>query len=228
MHPPSWTPIRPLRFSGLQAQHADAENAPRPATSRRIRAARASAEPWNGSERRKGRHRGSLIRILDEPMPTVAVVCGSRSDLSTLKGCFDVLDSYGIAWEASVISAHRQPDALHAYVAEAEAAGVRLFIGAAGLAAHLPGVLASLTAKPVIGIPLDGGALGGADALYAVVQMPPGVPVATVAIGSAGAKNAGHLAARILALADEVVAANVAAFREDQASRAELRIDPRA
>jgi 5-(carboxyamino)imidazole ribonucleotide mutase len=161
-------------------------------------------------------------------MPTVAVVCGSRSDLSTLKGCFDVLDSYGIAWEASVISAHRQPDALHAYVADAEAAGVRLFIGAAGLAAHLPGVLASLTAKPVIGIPLDGGALGGADALYAVVQMPPGVPVATVAIGSAGAKNAGHLAARILALADEGIAANVAAFREDQASRAELRIDPRA
>jgi 5-(carboxyamino)imidazole ribonucleotide mutase len=161
-------------------------------------------------------------------MPTVSVVCGSRSDLPTLKGCFDVLDSYGVAWEASVISAHRQADALHAYVAEAEAAGVLLFIGAAGLAAHLPGVLASLTAKPVIGIPLDGGALGGADALYAVVQMPPGVPVATVAIGSAGAKNAGHLAARILALADEGVAARVAAFRDDQAGRAELRIDPRA
>ena len=161
-------------------------------------------------------------------MPDVAVVCGSRSDLSTLKGCFEVLDSYGISWEASVISAHRQADALHAYVAEAEASGVRLFIGAAGLAAHLPGVLASLTAKPVIGIPLDGGALGGADALYAVVQMPPGVPVATVAIGSAGAKNSAHLAARILALADEGVAARVKAFRDDQATRAELRIDPRA
>jgi 5-(carboxyamino)imidazole ribonucleotide mutase len=161
-------------------------------------------------------------------MPTVAVVCGSRSDLSTLKGCFDVLDSYGISWEASVISAHRQADALHAYVDEAEAAGVRVFIGAAGLAAHLPGVLASLTGKPVIGIPLDGGALGGADALYAVVQMPPGVPVATVAIGSAGAKNAAHLAARILALTDADVADRVAAFRADQAARAELRIDPRA
>lgn len=160
-------------------------------------------------------------------MPTVAVVCGSRSDLPTLKGCFDVLDSYGIRWEASVISAHRQADALHAYVAEAEASGVRLFIGAAGLAAHLPGVLASLTAKPVIGIPLDGGALGGADALYAVVQMPPGVPVATVAIGSAGAKNAAHLAARILALSDDEVAGRVDAFRTDQAARAELRIDPR-
>ena len=161
-------------------------------------------------------------------MPTVAVICGSRSDLPSLKGCFDVLDDYGISWEASVISAHRQPDALHAYVAQAEADGVQLFIGAAGLAAHLPGVLASLTAKPVIGVPLDGGSLGGADALYAVVQMPPGVPVATVAIGSAGAKNAGHLAARILALSDDAVAERVRAFREDQAGRVELRVDPRA
>ena len=160
--------------------------------------------------------------------PAVAVVCGSRSDLPTLKGCFEVLDSYGIAWEASVISAHRQADALHGYVAEAEAAGVRLFIGAAGLAAHLPGVLASLTARPVIGIPLDGGALGGADALYSVVQMPPGVPVASVAIGSAGAKNAGHLAARILALSDASVAERVTAFRDEQATKAEIRIDPRA
>ncbi len=159
-------------------------------------------------------------------MPTVAVICGSRSDLPALKGCFDVLDSYEITWEASVISAHRQADALHAYVTQAEADGVRLFIGAAGLAAHLPGVLASLTAKPVIGIPLDGGALGGADALYAVVQMPPGVPVATVAIG--GAKNAAHLAARILALSDPTLADRVAAFRDDQAGKAEMRVDPRA
>lgn len=160
-------------------------------------------------------------------MPTVAVICGSRSDLPTLKGCFDVLDSYAIGWEASVISAHRQADALRAYVGEAEAAGVQIFIGAAGLAAHLPGVLASLTGKPVIGIPLDGGSLGGADALYAVVQMPPGVPVATVAIGSAGAKNAAHLAARILALDDPALAERVAAFRNDQAAGAEPRIDPR-
>lgn len=161
-------------------------------------------------------------------MPTVAVVCGSRSDLAILKGCFDILDEYGIGWEASVISAHRQPDALHAYVREAESAGVRLFVGAAGLAAHLPGVLASLTARPVIGIPLDGGSLGGADALYSVVQMPPGVPVAAVAIGAAGAKNAAHLAARILALADPELAARVESFRAGQASRAELRIDPRS
>lgn len=158
----------------------------------------------------------------------VAVICGSRSDLGTLKGCFDVLDSYRIGWEASVISAHRQADALHDYIATAEQNGVQLFIGAAGLAAHLPGVIASLTARPVIGIPLDGGALGGADALYSVVQMPPGVPVASVAIGSAGARNAAHLAARILALTDAAVADRVAAFREEQAGRAEVRIDPRA
>lgn len=159
--------------------------------------------------------------------PTVAVVCGSRSDLPALRGCFDTLDQLGVRWEASVISAHRQPEALQRYVEEAEAAGVRLFIGAAGLAAHLPGVLASLTARPVIGVPLDGGALGAADALYSIVQMPPGVPVAAVAIGSAGARNAAHLAARILAISDESVATRVAAFREGQSAKAEIRIDPR-
>jgi 5-(carboxyamino)imidazole ribonucleotide mutase len=159
--------------------------------------------------------------------PLVAVICGSRTDLPLLKGCFDVLDGYEIAWEASVISAHRQAAALHEYVAAAEARGVRLFVGAAGLAAHLPGVLASVTARPVIGVPLDGGTLGGADALYSIVQMPPGVPVAAVAIGSAGARNAGHLAARILALSDAELAARVDRFRAEQAAGAEVAIDPR-
>jgi 5-(carboxyamino)imidazole ribonucleotide mutase len=160
--------------------------------------------------------------------PLVAVICGSRSDLPTLRGCFDALDTYGIAWEASVISAHRQPDSLHRYVAEAEARGVQVFVGAAGLAAHLPGVLASLTSRPVIGVPLDGGALGGADALYSVVQMPPGVPVAAVAIGSAGARNAAHLAVRILALSDPELAGRLDRFRTEQAAGAEVDIDPRA
>ena len=159
--------------------------------------------------------------------PLVAVICGSRSDLPALKGCFDVLDEYEIGWEASVISAHRQPAALAAYVGDAEGKGVRIFVGAAGMAAHLPGVLASMTALPVIGVPLDGGALGGADALYSIVQMPPGVPVASVAIGSAGAKNAGHLAARILALGDAALAARVDAMRARLADAAELDIDPR-
>jgi 5-(carboxyamino)imidazole ribonucleotide mutase len=159
--------------------------------------------------------------------PLVAVICGSRSDLPALQGCFDVLDEYGIGWEANVISAHRQPTALATYVRDAETRGLRVFVGAAGMAAHLPGVLASLTARPVIGVPLDGGALGGADALYSVVQMPPGVPVATVAIGSAGAKNAAHLAARILALGDADLAARVDATRVRLAEGAELGIDPR-
>jgi phosphoribosylaminoimidazole carboxylase PurE protein len=160
--------------------------------------------------------------------PLVAVICGSRSDLPTLRGCFDVLDTYGIAWESSVISAHRQPEALGGYVRQAESRGVRVFVGAAGLAAHLPGVLASLTARPVIGVPLDGGTLGGADALYSVVQMPPGVPVAAVAIGAVGAKNAAHLVARIIALSDADVAARVEAFRAEQAAGAEIDVDPRA
>jgi 5-(carboxyamino)imidazole ribonucleotide mutase len=159
--------------------------------------------------------------------PLVAVICGSRSDLPALKGGFDVLDEYAIPWEASVISAHRQPAALAAYVGDAEERGVRIFIGAAGMAAHLPGVLASLTARPVIGVPLDSGSLGGADALYSVVQMPPGVPVAAVAIGSAGARNAAHLAARMLALTDADLAARVEAVRAKLAGGAELAIDPR-
>ena len=158
------------------------------------------------------------------PSPRVAVICGSRSDLPALRGCFDALDAYGLAWEASVISAHRQPEALRSYVRDAEERGVQVFVGCAGLAAHLPGTLASLTVLPVIGVPLD----GGADALYAVVQMPPGVPVATMAIGSPGAKNAAHLAARILALADPELAARVQQLRADQAAGAEVGIDPRA
>ena len=159
--------------------------------------------------------------------PLVAVVCGSRSDLPTLRGCFDALDAYAIGWEASVISAHRQPEALRQYVTDAEGRGIKVFIGAAGLAAHLPGVLASLTARPVIGVPLDGGSLAGADALYSVVQMPPGVPVAAVAIGSPGAKNAAHLAARILALGDPEIASRLDRAREEQATAAEVDIDPR-
>jgi 5-(carboxyamino)imidazole ribonucleotide mutase len=159
--------------------------------------------------------------------PLVAVICGSRSDLPALKGGFDVLDEYAIPWEASVISAHRQPAALATYVRDAEARGVRIFIGAAGMAAHLPGVLASLTARPVIGVPLDSGALAGADALYSVVQMPPGVPVAAVAIGSAGARNAAHLAARILALGAPDLAGRVDALRAKLAGGAEVGIDPR-
>ena len=165
---------------------------------------------------------------MSEPAPpVVAVLCGSRTDLPALRGCFDQLDAYGIAWEASVVSAHRQPDALRAYLRDAEASGVQIFIAAAGLAAHLAGTVAAASGRPVIGVPLDA-SLAGQDALLSTVQMPPGVPVATVAIGAVGARNAAHLAARILALSDSRLADRVAAFREEQAARAELRIDPRA
>lgn len=161
------------------------------------------------------------------PALRVAVICGSRSDLPALRGCFDTLDRFEIGWQASVVSAHRQPETLASLVRDAHASGVQIFIAAAGMAAHLPGVIASLSGLPVIGIPLDSGALGGADALYSIVQMPPGVPVASVAIGAAGAKNAAHLAARILALGDPALAERVAAFRAEQAAGAEIGIDPR-
>ena len=162
------------------------------------------------------------------PTPLVAVVCGSRSDLPTLRGCFDVLDSYAIPWEASVISAHRQPEALASVRGgrpNEQGASLHRGRGSRGTSARRRGQphrapgdrRAARRRRP-----------GGADALYSVVQMPPGVPVAGVAIGSAGARNAAHLAARILALGDGAVAERVEAFRAEQAGRAEVRIDPRA
>lgn len=146
--------------------------------------------------------------------PFVAVMMGSESDLPVMKATFQVLDELGVAWEARIASAHRTPEATRRYVAEAEQRGCAVFVAAAGLAAHLAGAVASLTLRPVIGVPLDGGPLNGRDALLSTVQMPGGVPVASVAIGKAGARNAGYLAAQILALGDEAVAARVRAERE--------------
>ena len=146
--------------------------------------------------------------------PFVAVMMGSESDLPVMKATFQVLDELGVAWEARIASAHRTPEATRHYVAEAEQRGCAVFVAAAGLAAHLAGAVASLTLRPVIGVPLDGGPLNGRDALLSTVQMPGGVPVASVAIGKAGARNAGYLAAQILALGDEAVAARVRAERE--------------
>lgn len=147
----------------------------------------------------------------------VAVLMGSDSDLPTLQGTFDVLNSMGIDFEAKVTSAHRTPSATHAYVKDADERGCAVFIAAAGLAAHLAGAVAAITCKPVIGIPIDAGPLNGMDSLLSTVQMPGGIPVATVAIGKAGAKNAGYLAAQILALSDAELAAKVA---EDRANNA--------
>ncbi len=150
--------------------------------------------------------------------PFVAVLMGSKSDLEVMRATYEVLDNLGVAWETRITSAHRTPDATHRYVKEAEQRGCAVFIAAAGLAAHLAGAVAGLTTKPVIGVPLEGGPLNGRDALLSTVQMPGGIPVACVAIGKAGAKNAGYLAAQILALTDEELAARVRAERDENAA----------
>jgi 5-(carboxyamino)imidazole ribonucleotide mutase len=146
--------------------------------------------------------------------PFVAVLMGSKSDLPVLEKTLEVLAGLGIPHEVKITSAHRTPDATHHYVKDADARGCAVFVAAAGLAAHLAGTVAGLTLKPVIGIPLDAGPLKGMDSLLSTVQMPGGIPVATVAIGSAGAKNAGYLAAQILALGDAALAARLKAERE--------------
>lgn len=133
-------------------------------------------------------------------MPLVAVVMGSKSDTEALKPTLEILNQLGIEHEVSVISAHRTPEKARQFGLDARKRGIEVIIAAAGGAAHLPGVLASWTSLPVIGVPLAAGELKGVDALYSIVQMPAGIPVAAVAIGSAGAKNAAYLAAEILGL----------------------------
>ena len=132
----------------------------------------------------------------------VTIMMGSDSDLPLVENTINVLKGFNIKTQVRVASAHRTPDEAAAIVEKAEAEGCQVFICAAGLAAHLAGAVAARTTRPVIGIPCDGGPLSGVDALYSTVQMPGGIPVATVAIGKAGAKNAGYLAAEIMALAD--------------------------
>lgn len=149
--------------------------------------------------------------------PFVAVLMGSESDLPVMQSTFQVLADLGVAWEAKITSAHRTPDITHRYVQDAEQRGCAVFIAAAGLAAHLAGAVAGLTTRPVIGVPLEAGPLKGQDALLSTVQMPGGIPVGCVAIGKAGAKNAGYLAAQILALSDDDLAASLRAEREKNA-----------
>ena len=139
--------------------------------------------------------------------PWVLIVMGSDSDAEVMSQAAAALDEAGVPYEFTVASAHRSPDRTKDVITNAEANGAAVFIAGAGMAAHLPGVVASLTTKPVIGVPLASGALQGLDALYAIVQMPPGIPVASVAIG--GARNAGILAAQIIATADGDLAARL-------------------
>jgi 5-(carboxyamino)imidazole ribonucleotide mutase len=149
--------------------------------------------------------------------PFVAILMGSDSDLPVMQATITILKQFDIKHEVRVRSAHRTPEAAKAYVKDAEERGCKVFICAAGLAAHLAGAVAGMTTRPVIGVPVDNGPLQGHDALLSTVMMPGGIPVATVAIGKAGAKNAGYLAAQILGVADQSVADKVQAERKANA-----------
>lgn len=150
--------------------------------------------------------------------PFVAVLMGSDSDLPTMQSTLDVLSALQVSYEVKVTSAHRTPAATHEYVKQADARGCAVFIAAAGLAAHLAGTVAALTLKPVIGVPMDAGPLNGIDSLLSTVQMPGGIPVACVAIGKVGAKNAGYLAAQIIAVSDAALAERLKREREANAA----------
>lgn len=148
----------------------------------------------------------------------VAIIMGSRSDWPTMKGAADSLDALGVAYEAKVVSAHRTPDRMYEFAKSAKGRGVKVIIAGAGGAAHLPGMTASMTELPVLGVPVESKTMKGVDSLYSIVQMPAGIPVGTLAIGEAGAKNAGLLAAQILALSDPALAERLAAYRASQAA----------
>lgn len=143
----------------------------------------------------------------------VGIIMGSQSDWPTMKEATAILDELGVTWQAKIISAHRTPDRLWAYGKAAAGQGLRVIIAGAGGAAHLPGMMASKTRLPVIGVPIQTRALNGVDSLYSIVQMPRGYPVATMAIGAAGAANAGLMAAAILALCDAALATRLDAWR---------------
>jgi 5-(carboxyamino)imidazole ribonucleotide mutase len=147
-------------------------------------------------------------------MPKVALLLGSKTDEPVMQACTDYLSRFGISYDLKILSAHRQPEETATFVKQAEANGYSVIIAAAGMAAHLPGFAASQTTLPVIGVPLEGSALQGIDALYSIVQMPSGIPVATVAIGAPGARNAAVLAAEILGLGDSGIRQKLVEFRK--------------
>ena len=157
---------------------------------------------------RRGGNSGARMAV------QVGIIMGSQSDWPTMKEAAGILDQLGVTWEAKIVSAHRTPDRLWDYGKTAVARGLQVIIAGAGGAAHLPGMMASKTRVPVVGVPIQTRALAGVDSLYSIVQMPRGFPVATMAIGSAGAANAGLMAAGILALQDAGLAARLEAWRE--------------
>ena len=158
-----------------------------------------------------------------EDAPVVSVVMGSDSDLPIMQEAINILDAFGIPKELYLTSAHRAPGRTAAFAESAAKRGVRIIIAGAGAAAHLAGVIASQTPLPVIGVPIEAASLGGLDALLSTVQMPGGIPVATMAIGKAGAKNAALMAARILALSDKVLSDKLDDYIENMAKEVEIK-----
>jgi len=154
----------------------------------------------------------------------VAIIMGSESDAEEMKPASEVLNELGIKNESRVISAHRTPDRLREYILNAEKNGVKVFIGGAGMAAALPGVIAAYTHLPVLGVPIESKSLKGMDSLLSIVQMPPGIPVGTLAIGSAGSKNAGLLAAAILSVSNQEIENKLKDYRKKQSDK--VRKDP--
>ncbi len=152
-------------------------------------------------------------------MPTVSIIMGSASDFETMRAAAEILEQFGIAHEVKVVSAHRTPEAMFEFAKAAAARGVRIIIAGAGGAAHLPGMVSSLTTLPVLGVPVQSKALSGVDSLYSIVQMPAGVPTATFAIGQAGATNAALFAVRMLAVDDAKLRKKLVAYRDAAAKK---------
>ena len=156
--------------------------------------------------------------------PLVGIIMGSQSDWPTMRSTATTLDQLGVPYETRIVSAHRTPERLYAYAKSARQRGLKVIVAGAGGAAHLPGMVASLTTLPVLGVPVSSQALSGMDSLLSIVQMPPGVPVGTLAIGKAGALNAALLAAQILGVCDPAIAARVDAWRAQRT--AEVKEEP--
>lgn len=154
-----------------------------------------------------------------ENQPNVIIVMGSKSDWDVMKNCAEQLKAFGVKYDARVLSAHRTPAALEEYLKEVDRGELKVIIAAAGLAAHLAGVIASHTVTPILGVPMDAGSLGGVDALYSMVQMPPGIPVATMGIGKPGAVNAALYAVAVLALGDSEMKQRLLDYRKSQAEK---------
>jgi 5-(carboxyamino)imidazole ribonucleotide mutase len=159
---------------------------------------------------------------MSKAKPLVGIIMGSQSDWPTMKRAAEVLDELQVAHETRIVSAHRTPDRLVSYAKTAQGRGIKVIVAGAGGAAHLPGMTASMTALPVLGVPIYSKSLAGQDSLYSIVQMPKGIPVGTLAIGEAGAANAGLLAAQIIALSDPALAERIAKWRERQTEKVAL------